>query len=132
MDFFSMALIMGLGSIIISLVNIRKGNKLKKHGATLNATVYEIKKIRGRGKYARYITYRPVLQYVCNDVEYLQDANIAKSEPYYVVGQSVEIYYDTENPNKMVLSETVGYKKYIWFLIIGVGLILSAVISKFI
>ena len=128
---FYMTLIAGIGCILIPLWNFQKVNHLKRHGTELSATVCKIKEIHGRSKSGTYITYRPVLQYNHNGIEYIHDANIAKNQPHYYVGQSVKIYCDPENPKDAVLAETTDAKGYIMFPIIGVVMILVALIIKF-
>lgn len=130
----AMTMIMiGLGMLIVPLIGLLKLRNIKRMGIQLHAIVIENKKLihTNRIVKGKAISYRPVLKYLLNGTEYIQEGNIATPEITYGIGQRVEIYCQPNNPKKIALVETEYIRNYLFFFLLGSLLLIIGLLLKF-
>ncbi len=128
-----------LGKVVDIIKDVSKRYQISRENVPYNGANISVGNINigiGNSKYGNinYNTiFYPVIEYQIEGKKYVKKSNIGSSSPSYAIGQEIEIYYNTTNPNEFYLSRGhYNIKIGIVFTILGIIFITFFSVMKFI
>lgn len=117
----------GILLIVSAAANILRNLRIKREGILVSATVVDIHRTSKAGKNKSRTQYHPVFEYR-TDGGPVKTRGPGATEVKYPIGTVLEIRYDPQRPDRILVGESVatGYFAPIW---IGITLIAGSALS---
>lgn len=127
MFFQILFLLVGILLVVPAAFNILRNMRIKREGILVSATVVDIQRTRRASKNISHLQYHPVFEYLA-DGRPVKTRGPGNAEVKYPVGTVLDIRYDPQRPERILIGELVA-KGYIAPILIGIALIIGSVMS---
>ena|GEM_PF-3820094 len=132
MIFSMFFILLGSGLTISGIFNLVKSNRLATNGISVDATVvdYELVERSIWSEHSAYDRHFVTFSYVVGGAEYQTRYELVATlnEPRYFIDETVQIYCDKNNPEKLVISDDKNItRSNIACVVLGIALIILGI-----
>lgn len=120
------AVFIAVGAIIFKVNKSKQDKCTEKVTATVVDLLEQTNTSSHKGRRRTSISYRPVFEYIYNDVTYVTESNISSNPPEYEIGETVDLMIDPDKPRR-IYDPGSNLLRLMGFIFGGVGILMMII-----